>query len=101
MVGKASSSFLFLPSIFYSISYWVLPVKKFGDMIRAVYRRANNTYGKSLAKEGEKYGARGVTEFFPRSTSSMSWGGMELEELSDSKASFKIQNIPVSSRRGR
>ncbi|MEM3511408.1 MAG: hypothetical protein QXW47_09740 [Candidatus Jordarchaeales archaeon] len=80
----------FVPSLLHSIAYWMLPLEKFGDFIHNIYRRAINEYGRTLAKEGERYGSMGVTEFFLNSTSAMGWGGMEIEEFSDSKVSFKI-----------
>ncbi|MEM4949561.1 MAG: hypothetical protein QW392_10110 [Candidatus Jordarchaeales archaeon] len=80
----------FVPSFLHSIAYWMLPLEKFGNFIYTVYRKAVNEYGRTLAKESEKYGCIGVTEFFLNSTSAMGWGGIEVEEFSDSRVSFKI-----------
>lgn len=80
-VGIGGDRTLLTPSMLFSIAYWMLPLEKFGDMIYAVYRRANNEYGKYLSRQGEKYGAENVLNFFLNSASSMGWGYMKTTKV--------------------
>ncbi|MEM2156715.1 MAG: hypothetical protein QXQ05_09170 [Candidatus Jordarchaeales archaeon] len=89
-VGIGRDRTLLAPGILFSIAYWMLPLEKFGDVIYAIYRRANNEYGRYLSEQGENYGAERVLKFFLASASSMGWGNMEITEFSDSKAKFLI-----------
>jgi len=80
---------LFVEGGMYSLAQTLLPTELFGGVVYGAYIKAHVDYGRSLAKQGEKYGVEGVLDFFLSSASSMGWGKLEMVKFEDPEVVFR------------